>query len=189
MAPSFVDHALHELLGIERPEGSPRQQKSKPPSTKSMVSFMAKAFKRCTQDARLVVVALDDLQNADELSWKVCREIFETAPNVLFIGSSHKTDEVTLRIEPEFWEELNNKYKNEERFAKMQLGNLNRDEMTAMIMKTLGLRRKEVKEDVLEGVAIQSGGMPHFVNEILEHVKQQMALDPDFEITDVSEQN
>jgi predicted ATPase len=71
----------------------------------------------------------------------------------------------------------------------MKLGSLNREEITSMIMKTLGLQRKEVKSDVLEGVAIQSGGMPHFVNEILEHVKRQMALDPDFEITDVSEQS
>ena len=56
-----------------------------------------------------------------------------------------------------------------------------------MIMKTLGLQRKEVKDELLEGVTIQSAGMPHFVNEILEHMKRQMALDPDFEISDVSE--
>jgi predicted ATPase len=186
MPPSFVEHALHELLGVDRPKGSKSDLKAKPPSTKAMISFMARAFKRCTQDARLVVVALDDLHNADELSWKVCREIFETVQNVLFIGSTYQTDEVTLKVEPDFWDELNNMHREEDRFVTMKLGCLNREEITSMIMKALGLQRKEVKDDVLEGVAIQSGGMPHFVNEILDHVKKQMALDPDFEITDVS---
>ena len=186
MPSAFVDHAIHNLLGIERPvTHSP--SKMKPPSSKTMVSFMSRAFKRCTQDARLVVIALDDLHHADEFSWKVLREIFETSQNVLMIGTMYTREACDLRVESDFWKELNSKHKATKRFVPMELGSLDREEITSMIMKTLGLQRKEVKDDVLEGITIQSGGMPHFVNEILEHVKRQIAVDPDFEISDVSE--
>jgi hypothetical protein len=189
MPQAFADHALRDLLGLE---GGPSDNagknstKVKPPPSKMMVSFMSRAFKRCTQDAKLVVVALDDLHHADEYSWKVIRDIYETAQNVLIIGSNYPEDACNMKIEGEFWKDLNEDHKLNERFVGMKLGCLNREEITLMIMKTLGLQRKEVKEDVLEGVAIQSGGLPSFVNEILEHVKRQMALDPDFEISDVS---
>jgi hypothetical protein len=186
MSPSFIEHALHDLLGVERPnkDGSPAIVK--PPSAKLMVSFMARAFKICVQEAKLVVVALDDLQYADDLSWKVIREIFDSAPNVLIIGTSYPTDTCKLQVEPKFWNALQQKHK-EYRYIKRELGCLDKEEITSMIMKTLGLQRKEVKAELLEGVTIQSGGMPHFVNEILEHMKRQMTLDPDFEISDVSE--
>jgi predicted ATPase len=186
MPPFFVDHALHELLGVEREKSSQADTHSKRPSTKAMVSFMARAFKRCTQDAKLVVVALDDLHYADDLSWKVIREIFETTQNVLFIGTTYPASGRKLKVEEDFLRDLDQKHRDSERFVTMKLGCLDREEITQMIMKTLGLERKEVKDEVLEGVSIQSGGMPHFVNEILEHVKRQMAVDDDFEINDVS---
>ena len=68
----------------------------------------------------------------------------------------------------------------------MKLGYLSREEILSMIMKSLGLRRKDMPNDVLEGVTIQSGGMPHFVNEILENVKKEMAVDEDFELSDIT---
>lgn len=186
MAPSFADHIMQSLLGLEKKTGSGTQLKSKPPSPKTMVSFMTRAFKRCTQDARLVVVALDDLHEADEYSWKAIREIYETTQNVLFICTTYPEDSRNLRIEDDFWRDLTKKHQKTGRFVTMGLEPLNREEITSMIMKSLGLRKKEVKNDVLQGVAIQSGGFPHFVNEILEYCKQQMAEDPDFEISDLT---
>jgi hypothetical protein len=186
MSPSFIEHALHDLLGVERPNKDGIRTRVKPPSAKLMVSFMARAFKICTQGAKLVVVALDDLQYADDLSWKVIREIFDSAPNILIVGTSYPTKTCKLQVEAKFWDTLQQKHK-ESRYIKRELGCLDKEEITSMIMKTLGLQRKEVKDELLEGVTIQSGGLPHFVNEILEHMKGRMALDPDFEISDVSE--
>jgi tetratricopeptide (TPR) repeat protein len=68
----------------------------------------------------------------------------------------------------------------------MKLGNLNRDDVTNMIMRTLGIRRKDVPDHIVDGVTIQSGGMPHFVNEILHNVKTEMVADEDFEIGDMT---
>lgn len=186
MSTSFIEHALQSILGVDGSGHSEKElAKVKPPPAKTMVSFMARAFRRCTQDTKLVVVALDDLHHADDLSWKVIREIFETAHNVLFIGTSYPTDTCKLKIDQDFWDALNNVHKKENRFVSMTLGSLNKEEVASMIMKMLGFQRKEVKADLLEGVTIQSGGMPHFVNEILEHIKRQMAVDIDFEISDV----
>jgi hypothetical protein len=187
MSPSFIEHALQNLLGGECAVKSGEEEaKVQPPSEKMMVSFMARAFRRCTQDSKLVVMALDDLHHADELSWKVIREIFETVQNVLIIGTSCPTNACKPKVEPEFLEALNNAHKENGRYVSIGLGSLNKEEVTSMIMKTLGLQRKEVKGDLLDGVTIQSGGMPHFVNEILEHIKRQMSVDVDFEISDVS---
>ncbi len=186
MPPSFVDHILQSLLGLEKRTTGAPSVKSKPPAARTMITFMTRAFRRCTQDAKLVVVALDDLHEADEYSWKAIREIYETTQNVLFIGTTYPEDSRNMKVEDDFWRDLTKKHQRMGRFVTIGLGQLNRDEITLMIMKSLGLRRKEVKDDVLEGVSIQSGGLPHFVNEILEHVKRQMALDPDFEISDIS---
>ena len=183
MSPAFVEYALRDLLGVDGFKGTGSE--IKPQSPKQMISFMARVFKACTQHARLVVVALDDLQNADELSWKVIKEIFETTRNVLLIGATYPLDLCDLKVEPDFWKCLTETHIGD-RFVSMKLTCLNKDEITSMIMKTLGLHRKEVKADLLEGVSIQSGGMPHFVNEILEYMKRQMSLDEDFEISDVS---
>ena len=91
-----------------------------------------------------------------------------------------------LKVQPEFMRALTEKHAANKRFVSMDLHSLNREEITSMIMKTLGLQRKEVKDDVLEGITIQSGGMPHFVNEILGFIKRQIAVNADFEMSDVS---
>ena len=147
---------------------------------------MVRAFKRCTQDARLIVVALDGLHEADEFSWKAIREIYETTHNVLFIGTMLPEDSRTMKVDTDFWGDLQDKHKRAGRFVTIGLEPLTRDEITLMIMKSLGLRQKEVRGDVLNGISIQSGGLPHFVIEILEHVKRKMVEDPEFEISDLS---
>ena len=181
MPSSFIDHALRDLLGLKKDT----KTKARPPPAKMMISFLARAFKVCTQDARLAVLALDDLHHADDMSWKVIQQIFETVPNVLIVGTTYPTDQCKLNIEKSFFEELKTKH-NGKRFISQTMKPLTTDETTSMIMKTLGLQKKEVKADLLAGVTIQSGGMPHFINEILEQVKRQMAIDEDFEISDVS---
>jgi tetratricopeptide (TPR) repeat protein len=187
MKPSFVDYAIHELLGVELADKSfaPISHRSIP-SPEEMASFLALAFRLCTRDSNLVIVALDDLHYADEFSWMVIQHLFTKETNILIIGALNTASIEDLRVDSEFWTDLNGKYRDEDRFTIMKLGHLNRDEITHMIMKTLGIRRKEVLDDVLDGVTIQSGGMPHFVNEILEQVKRQMSTDEDFEFADMT---
>jgi hypothetical protein len=185
MTPAFVDYALSELLGVELAQACHGAQ-STPPSMEEMVSFLSQAFRLCTRDSKLVILALDDIHHADEYSWKVIQQLYLTEKNILFVGTVNTSSVNDLRVDPGFWEELDGTLRARNRFTTMKLGHLNREEVTLMIMKTLGLRRKDVPDDVLDGVTIQSGGMPHFVNEILENVKRQMAADDDFELADMT---
>jgi tetratricopeptide (TPR) repeat protein len=187
MSPSFVDYALTELLGVELTQQS-TGNRFKLPSTDEMVGFLAKAFRLCTRDSKLVILALDDIQHADEYSWRVIQELFLHEQNILFVGAANSASASSegLRIEPEFWEELNGKFLAAKRFSTMKLGSLSREDVTSMIMKTLGIRRKDVPDHIVDGVTIQSGGMPHFVNEILRNVQTEMAADEDFEIGDMT---
>lgn len=169
-APSgFVDHVLHNLSG----KGSGKSPGSKAPSMKSMVSFMDRAFRRCTEETKLVVVALDDVQHIDEMTWKVLRQVFEGCDNVLMICAFDLSRSRDLRVEADFWQVLNQKYRPSGHFIPMELGGLGKEEITLMTMKTLGLQKEDISPDLLNEVLIQSGGMPHFANEFLELVKRR----------------
>lgn len=175
-APSgLVDHTLHHLTGKSGITGAPVAGRA--PSMSSMVSFLARAFRRCTQETKLVVVALDDVQHVDEMSWKVLRQVFETCDNVLCICAFDITRSRDLKVEEDFWLVLNEKHRPAGDFVPMELGCLEKEDITMMIMKTLGLQRSDVDEDLLNEVLIQSGGMPHFANEYLEMVKRRQFIE------------
>ncbi|KAL3919907.1 MAG: hypothetical protein SGILL_003519 [Bacillariaceae sp.] len=185
MTPTFVDYALSELLGVELTQISTPSQNC-PSSTEEMVSFLSKAFRLCTRDSKLVILALDDVHYVDEYSWNVVEQLFKQENNILFVGAVDSSSIKDLRIDEKFWYALDGQHRIEKRFETMKLGLLSRSDITSMIMKSLGLRRKDIPDDVLDGVTIQSGGLPCFVNEILENVKREMALDEDFELSDMT---
>ena len=166
----FVDHLLHNLSGKT---GGKSTERGKAPSMKAMVSFMSRAFRRCTQETKLVVVALDDVQYIDEMTWKVIRQVFEGCDNVLMVCAFDLSRSRDLKVESDFWHVLNTKYRPAGHFVPMELAGLGKEEITVMTMKTLGLQREEISADLLNEVHIQSGGMPHFANEFLELVKRR----------------
>ena len=167
---SVVDHVLHSLSGESTAKNAFH---GKAPSMKSMVSFMSRAFKRCTEETKLVVVALDDVQYIDEMTWKVLRQVFEGCNNVLIVCAFDLSRSRDLKVEADFWSVLNSKYRPAGYFVPMELAGLGKEEITIMTMKTLGLQRGEISPDLLNEVHIQSGGMPHFANEFLELVKRR----------------
>lgn len=167
----FVDHLLHHLNG--KGTSVDRNATGKAPSMKSMVSFLSRAFIRCTQETKLVVVALDDVHQIDEMSWKVLRQVFEGTANVLMICAFDLSRSRDLKVESDFWQVLNTKYRPSGHFVPIELGGLGKEEITQMTMKTLGLQREEISSDLLNEVLIQSGGMPHFANEFLEMIKRR----------------
>ena len=79
---------------------------SRPPSTEEMVTFLAKAFRLCTRDSRLVVLALDDIHHIDEFSGRVIQQLFTVEMNILFLGTVDSAFISELKIDPDFWDEL-----------------------------------------------------------------------------------
>jgi predicted ATPase len=141
---------------------------------------MAKAFKRCTQEASLVLVALDDVHNMDEMSWRVVQELFETTHNILFLCISRPLSTYRLVVDSSFWDELNEMYKQEGRFQIMTVERLHDAEVKTMLAKNLGLQEADISSTLMNDVLMQSNGMPHFANEILETMKRQSGNDTGF---------
>jgi class 3 adenylate cyclase len=166
-------HIVGEVLGLEADTLGERKTDLNNDSTlKSMVHFMSQAFQRCTQDASLVVIALDDVHQADEMSWKVVQELFEVGSSILIICTSRPLSTYTLAIGKEFWSDLNGTLKEEGRFIDLKLDRLSEYDIKKMIARTLGVDEHALSGDLVHTVFTQSHGMPQYANEILEHLKR-----------------
>jgi tetratricopeptide (TPR) repeat protein len=139
----------------------------------AVTSFITSVILRCIQDARLVLVALDDVHRVDESSWQVLQQVFEAADNLLIIGTSYAVTNHSMRVSQDFWMKLNSTYLKTGRFILMDLQKLSEEDIITMIMKTLGLRKNEVSSEILNEVFVQSGGIPRFACRILEGIKQR----------------
>jgi class 3 adenylate cyclase len=170
---AFEELVGHHLLGVENKPRESFKMRAKASNMKSLVTFMAKAFKRCIQEADLVLVALDDVHNMDEMSWKVVQELFETTSTILFLCTSRPMSTYRLLVDAAFWSELNGEFMAQGRFHLMTVERLQDKEVKTMIAKTLGLQESEISATLLNDVLMQSNGMPHFANEILETMKRQ----------------
>jgi class 3 adenylate cyclase len=172
---TFADHAKRLLLGTGLRGDVQENGKSKKrqPSLRSTVSFIAHILRTCLEGKRLTIFAIDDIHQMDEFSWQVLEELFYTASNLLIIGTTYTMASGILRVNDIFWEDLNEEYLDEGRFIKMELGLLSKEDILTMTMKALGLQRKQVTPELLNEVYIQSGGMAHFANEILDGIKHR----------------
>lgn len=184
--PGFQELVGHQLLGIDTQylgitigcgERSEAKKGHKPNNMKALVVFMAKTFRRCTQDARLVIIALDDVHHTDEMSWRVVEELFTMGTGILFICTCRSMITHKLSIPPEFWDTLNSVHEDHERFISMKLDCLGEEDIRDMIAKTLGLQVSQISSFLQRDVLMHSGGMPHFVNEILEVMKRRHSSD------------
>ena len=145
------------------------------PALKEIAGFITRLIRKCTEDMKLTVIALDNLHHADPASWLVLRQIFETADNVLMIGTSFSTADSTFRVERDFWQELNDSYTKNGRFVRTEIGNLSPSDLELMTMKALGISKQDVSKETLHEVVVQSGGMPHFANKILQGIKERIS--------------
>jgi hypothetical protein len=167
--PDFKE-LVHSLLGLGPPPDLWARQGV---SYGSLASQMARAIMKFIEATHLLVVAVDDIHEVDEMSWRVLRIIFETAGNVLIICTARPLQLHTLNIEESFWNDLMTRYRLENRFVSMELKPLSRKEMQSMVEKTLRLSAAQVNQQLVDDVLNQSRGMPHIANEILESIQRQ----------------
>lgn len=159
---------------------------TKVPSMRSIAVFVSQIFVTCCRDSSLVLVAVDDIHRTDEMSWLVLQQVFETAVNVLIVGSAHSAADLSLRIDRNFWTLLNESSARKGRFVRMAIERLSEGDIVSMIMKTFGLQSKDVEgSDILKEVLVQSGGSPHFAQKILDGIRQRcVSSQPDGSETD-----
>jgi tetratricopeptide (TPR) repeat protein len=177
---AFQELVGHHLLGIDAQVGGSKpavRKGNKPHSMISLVSFMAKAFIRCTQDASLVILALDDVHYMDEMSWRVVQELFTTGTGMLFICTSRPLTTYKLSVSRQFWDALEGVHTENGTFIAMKMESLGEDDIRDMIAKTLGMQESQISSTLHRDVLMHSGGMPHFANEILDTMKRRFASD------------
>ena len=179
--PCFHELVGHHLMGIDAQVGGTFKKKVKKEnafsSLNSLVSFMARAFKRCTQDASLVIVALDDVHHMDELSWLVVEELFNTGTGMVFICTCRPLTTYKISMSSQFWHALNEVHQTEGRYISIKLECLGLEDIRNMIARTLGIHESQITPSLQHDVLMHSGGMPHFANEILEAMKRRHISD------------
>lgn len=142
----------------------------------SSITYLVKLFQRWVRGVHLAVVALDDVHFMDEVSWLVIQKLFESTRNLFIVCTSRPITNYKLAADADFWEELNETYKAEGRYAYIELYRLNNDEIRTMIAKRLNLDEQEIDESFHRDVFTQSGGMPAFAQEILQSASRRNSI-------------
>ena len=139
----------------------------KAPQMNAIISFMAKVFIRCTQNAAGVILALDDVHWMDSLSWKVIQCILESSKNVFIVCGSRPKDTNPLSLSDEFSEKLYGEYQRSGIYSEVTITELNAYDIREMAAITFACKMSEVDDEFCDDVFTHSGGMPYFASEIL----------------------
>ncbi len=169
-SPDFMELIGKRFLGIRDGNDSTTQSDSSTPQIQSIVNFMADAFIRCTKHANLVLLALDDVQWMDELSWKVVQKILE-AQNVLIICSS-RLPLSKLTMDPIFFSDLQDRFQKDGRYLEIPLTPFDESEVKEMIADNLSIKLDEVETSFSRNIFTTSGGMPHYLSFIIDAIKR-----------------
>ena len=162
----FLEIVGQHLLGDKKSKIS---KVEKAPEVNDIITFMARVFIKSTSHAEGVILALDDVQWIDSLSWKVLQCIFETSKNVLIVCGSRPIESHPLSIDDEFWTKLNGEYRDGGLFTEITIAELNKDDIREMAAITLSCEAEDVDDEFRDDVFIHSGGLPYFTSEILDN--------------------
>lgn len=154
-------------------EDDQKQDELFPELDASMVSTLASAFRRCCNNLRLGVLAIDDAHQCDEASWLVFQELFEGANDILFMGTTSATNVGDMKINKLFLSDLEDKHAKVSRYHRIELDNLAREEVLQMIMKSMALQKNDVTDQMLDSVYKQSLGMPLVANDLIKDLKSK----------------
>lgn len=165
---SFLEYTKALIFGDDQ-----TQAEILPELDASMVSTLTSAFKRCNSNLRLGVLAIDDAHQCDEASWLVFQELFESADNLLFMGTTSASNLVDMKINKIFLKDLEDKHAKDGRYHPIELGNLSREEVLQMIMKSMALQKSDVTDQMLDSVFKQSLGMPMVANDLITDLKEK----------------
>lgn len=160
--PDFVEVVGRRLLGI-RDKGL-NSSVGEAPNLDLIVEFLANAFIMCTKHADLVLLSLDDVQDLDEMSFRVVQTIFLRASNALIFCGSRPPSDYPLAIESSFWEGLHDIYSKEGRFVEITLQPLTECEARDFLAANLDVNPIEISDGFSHNIHTVTGGMPHFLS-------------------------
>ena len=173
-SPDFAQLVGQHLLKLDlhlKVDVSGQHEQGKQKKT-SLATQMANVILTCTRNCDLSIIAVDDVQFADEMSFEVIQALFEMGRNLMIVCAcrQHSMDE--LAVDSCFWERLNNEYLMTGRYVQISMQPLNKKEMREVIAKTLGFGNEDVSEQLLKSVLAQTKGTPQLAKILLEHLKR-----------------
>ena len=128
---------------------------------------MAQVFITASCHADIVVLALDDVQYMDKLSWKVVHSIMGMGERILLVCGSRPLDTCRLALDEDFWEAL--KRRSKKRFNEVYLKSLEKREIRQLAALCLKCDVDDLDDRFINDVYMHSGGMPYFASMILKN--------------------
>lgn len=170
--PEMIEVVGRRFLGLRE-----RNKHEMSPSLESLdmqriLDFLADVFIRCINHADLVLLALDDVQWMDEMSWKVIEIIFSRTKNVLILCGSRPTSSNQLTVDPRFCSDLLGPYRKDGRYSELSLVPFTEIEVKQMIADTLEFETNEIDDSFSRSLFNTSGGMPHYLSYALDSIKR-----------------
>ena len=162
----FLEIVGQHLLGDTKSKVS---KVEKAPEVDDIIAFMARVFIKSTSHAEGVILALDDVQWIDSLSWKVLQCIFDTSKNILIVCGSRPVESYPLSVDDKFWTKLNGECGDGGLFTEITIAELNKDDIREMAAITLSCEAKDVDDGFCDDVFTHSGGLPYFTSEIMDN--------------------
>jgi hypothetical protein len=172
--PEFLE-LVHHVLRVDIQLGSKGTPSPALKSDESKLEGLVKAitlvFQTCIESVDMIVIAVDNAHLLDKMSWKVLIRLFETASNIMILCSSRPPPSYKLAIDDETWNALHSTHSKSGRFLPLPIGLLSIDEVKTLTAETLHVTFDDLSDRLHHSVFIQSGGVPHYANEILQSMK------------------
>ena len=162
----FLEVVGENLLGDTKGKLSKIE---KAPELHDMIIFMARVFIQSTSHAETIILALDDVQWMDSLSWKVVQCILEKSQHIMIVCGSRPIESYTVSLDDEFWDKLSGEYKTNGMCIDINISSLGEDDVREMSAIALLCQPADLDDSFCDDVYKHSGGMPYFASEILEN--------------------
>mmetsp|Transcript_2825 Transcript_2825/g.4231 ORF Transcript_2825/g.4231 Transcript_2825/m.4231 type:complete len:793 (-) Transcript_2825:724-3102(-) len=150
----------------------------KSPKENEIVEFLVEVFENCARHQSLTVLAIDDIQWMDPLSWKVIQGLYKKGcKRMMIIAISRPLQDYSLKIDPLFWDELQLEAQNAiPNFYNIVVSAMDREDMPGLISSRLGCSADLVGAEFCGDIYEKSGGMPYFACELVDEIKRQDSL-------------
>ena len=145
-----------------------------------IVDFIVDVFLTCTKQIDFTLLAIDDIQWIDNLSWKVIEKLATRGKCLMIMCLSRPFEILEQNFIVEFLEKLK---KNKEQLTqftktiKITLEPLTPNDIRMLVSKEMNCKVEFIDDSIVEHLCNQSGGMPYFVQEIVRVLKAEELLE------------
>lgn len=132
-----------------------------------IASYVVNAFLNCTVSFDLVILALDEVANMDEMSWKIVELLFNNSQNMLILATTKHMDQAVMKASEDFWTQLHVEGVDSGHFKEISLDAIPQSDVEQLVANRLGQREREADPQVSRDVFMESGELPNITSELV----------------------